>query len=67
LKNGPDDPNDLINILLDWMTDHGNYDNYRGGDKTQIAKTIADMTNLTNKFGAKLNTWKVGSRLLTSG
>jgi hypothetical protein len=44
-KNGPDDPNDSIKILLDWMTDHGNYNNYCSGNKTQTAKNIADMIN----------------------
>jgi hypothetical protein len=48
--NGPGDPNTSEKILLDWLTDEGNYSRYRGKNnngvkKIQFAQRLADAMN----------------------
>ena len=51
-KDGDDDPNNLDNILIEWLTSEGNYSRFHNGKtgtggsrKKDVCNQIADMTN----------------------
>jgi hypothetical protein len=50
-KNGPDDPNDSISLLIAWITKQENYNAYCIGVKAQICNRIADW--LTKEMGVQ--------------
>jgi hypothetical protein len=50
-KNGPEDPNDSISLLIAWITKQENYDAYCIGVKAQICNRIADW--LTKEMGVR--------------
>ena len=52
-KDGPDNPNNSMAILMDWITTHGNYEKYKGDTangktKIRIANDIAKRINSFN-------------------
>lgn len=48
-KNGPDDPNSSLRILLDWLLQEGHYSRYRGKDNNGKRK-LAYGIQLSNKM-----------------
>ena len=50
-KNGPDDPTNSMNILMDWLTEEGNYSRFRGKDNKGTRK-LAYGIQLSNKMKA---------------
>ena len=50
-KNGPDDPINSMNILMEWLTEEGNYSRFRGKDNRGTRK-LAYGIQLSNKMKA---------------
>ena len=48
-KNGPDDPLNSMNILMEWLTEEGNYSRFRGKDNRGTRK-LAYGIQLSNKM-----------------
>ena len=54
-KNGVDDPNSSLKILLDWLTVESNFQKYRGDNKTGLTKSriCADLAKAMNEAGVR--------------
>ena len=50
-RNGPDDPNNSMNILMEWLMEEGNYSRFRGKDNRGTRK-LAYGIQLSNKMKA---------------
>ena len=54
-KNGVDDPNSSLKILLDWLTVPENFQKYRGDNKTGLAKSriCSNLAKAMNDAGVR--------------
>ena len=54
-KNGVDDPNSSLKILLDWLTVPANFQKYRGDNKTGLTKSrvCANLAKAMNEAGVR--------------
>ena len=49
---GPDNPNNLLNLLLDWITTEGNYARFRGNKEGKTKLTICkEVVSLLSEKG----------------